>query len=394
MAFTYKQRITSLDGWRGLAILFVFFYHYMPVNPINHMPLDSHNPFAVISQFGWCGVDLFFVLSGFLITGILYDTRQSSNFFKTFYARRALRLFPVYFCAILVIAICTGFFQGQRDWRLIPFFLYGANVMMIGRHGIHISSPYFSCGHLWSLAVEEQFYSCWPIIVFFVASRKKLAGICLSGIAAAIVFRVLLIHYVWSLTLAVWTAYFLLPTRMDSLLAGALLAIGVRGAGYEKWLRPGLLWWVVGAGCAILVFFIASTHSFNHTTIPMASVGFTVLAVTFAAILGLALLPGTIPNRIGQNSVLRFFGRYSYGFYIWHELIHPICQTWIGTFERYIHPLVLAHMAYMATTLALFTAIAVASYHLLEVRFLKMKSKFVAKPAMIAVEAPPLESAS
>ena len=84
MSFSSKQHIKSLDGWRGIAILLVFLFHYLP--------RSSRDPFSWLAACGWSGVDLFFVLSGFLITGILYDTRRSAGFFKAFYVRRALRL--------------------------------------------------------------------------------------------------------------------------------------------------------------------------------------------------------------------------------------------------------------------------------------------------------------
>ena len=95
MRVSSENHIDSLDGLRGLAILLVFFYHYLPRN--------LHNPLSWLASVGWTGVDLFFVLSGFLITGILYDTREAGNFFRAFYAQRALRLFPVYFVAVGIV---------------------------------------------------------------------------------------------------------------------------------------------------------------------------------------------------------------------------------------------------------------------------------------------------
>ena len=147
-----ERHIDSLDGLRGIAILLVFFFHYLERNP--------HNPLSWIASVGWSGVDLFFVLSGFLITGILYDTRKATNFFKVFYARRALRLFPLYFFAVSIVLVVAVLLHTPMSWKAIPFYIYGANLMLVVPGGVPDFTPYFNCIHFWSLAVEEQFYSC------------------------------------------------------------------------------------------------------------------------------------------------------------------------------------------------------------------------------------------
>ena len=132
-----EKHIDSLDGLRGLAILLVFLYHYLPRN--------LHNPLSWLASVGWTGVDLFFVLSGFLITGILYDTRKSANFFRVFYARRALRLFPLYFFAVGIVLFVAALNHAPMSWKAIPFYIYGANVMLALRTGSPDFSPYLSC---------------------------------------------------------------------------------------------------------------------------------------------------------------------------------------------------------------------------------------------------------
>jgi peptidoglycan/LPS O-acetylase OafA/YrhL len=108
---------------------------------------------------GWTGVDLFLVLSGFLITGILYDTRGAGNFFGAFYARRALRLFPIYFLAVGIILSAAALSHVSMSWKAILFYIYGANLMLAVKDGVPDFSPYFSGLHFWTLALEEQFYS-------------------------------------------------------------------------------------------------------------------------------------------------------------------------------------------------------------------------------------------
>jgi peptidoglycan/LPS O-acetylase OafA/YrhL len=359
-----EKHIDSLDGFRGIAILLVFFFHYLPRN--------LHSPFSWMASLGWTGVDLFFVLSGFLITGILYDTRQSTNFFKAFYARRALRLFPLYFLAVGIVLFTAALLHTPMGWKAIPFYIYGANVMLAIKGGVPDFTPYFNCVHFWSLALEEQFYSLWPLVVFLVPSRKILMQICAGGILGALIFRVVLSH----LGVSTWVLYTELPARMDSLLAGGMLALAVRGPRPAVWLSRIRLYYVM-AGCGLILlilFFRARTLFFSSTA--MTSWGYTMIAGVYVCVLALALVPGTMANRVGRLSVLRFFGRYSYGLYVWHDLPSPVCITWQSWFTRHIHPLVVGQLVYAVAMLALFTAVAVASYHLLELRFLKLKSRF------------------
>jgi peptidoglycan/LPS O-acetylase OafA/YrhL len=356
------KHLDSLDGLRGVAILLVFFFHYLPRN--------SHSPLSWLASLGWSGVDLFFVLSGFLITGILYDTRGSCNFFKVFYARRALRLFPLYFCAAGLVLSISLSLHIRLNWKAIPFYIYGANVMLLVKDGVPNSTRFFQCIHFWSLALEEQFYSLWPLVIFFVRSRRKLMLICASGILGALLFRIAL-----TCTRApIWALYTELPSRMDALLAGSMLALLLRGTRVSISRRKIHL--LLGACCLTLVILFARARTLFFASSEMTTLGYTMFAGAYACILALALTRGTLANRIGKIPALRFFGRYSYGLYVWHDLPSPICVAWWPWFARNIHPLILAESAYVLTLLALFTAVAVASYHLLEIRFLKLKSHF------------------
>ena len=359
-----EKHIDSLDGLRGIAILLVFIYHYLPRN--------FYNPLSWVASIGWTGVDLFFVLSGFLITGILYDTRNSSNFFKVFYARRALRLFPLYFFVVGIVLFVSALSHTSMSWKAIPFYIYGANLMIPLKDGIPNFSPYLSCLHFWSLALEEQFYSLWPLVVFFVFRRKALMQICAGGIVVALLVRIVLTH----LRVSPWILYIELPTRMDSLLSGALLALAIRGPRPELWRRRSVLYPVMGGCCVVLLTLFIRARTLFFSSSEMTSWGYSMIAGVYVCVLALALTPGTLANRVGRIPVLRFFGRYSYGLYIWHHLPAPISVPWGGWFIHKIHPLMLAQMAYSMSMLAMFTAVAVASYHLLELRFLRLKANF------------------
>jgi peptidoglycan/LPS O-acetylase OafA/YrhL len=364
-----REHIESLDGLRGIAILLVFFFHYLPRNP--------NSPLSWLASIGWSGVDLFFVLSGFLITGILYDTREASNFFRVFYARRALRLFPLYFFAVGIVLLVAALLHIAISWVAIPFYIYGANIMLAVRGGVPNFTPYFQCIHFWSLAVEEQFYSLWPLVVFFVRKRKTLMMICAGGMLGALVFRIVLTR----LQVSTWILYAQLPSRMDALLAGAILALALRGPRAAAWRSRSRLYMLMGGGILILALLFIRARSFIFSSGEMTSWGYSIFAGVYLCILALALMPGTVPNSIGRASVLRFFGRYSYGLYVWHDLPSPVCVSWQGWFVRNIHPLVIGQTVYALAMLALFTGVAVGSYHLLEHRFLALKSRFrYAKP--------------
>ena len=266
-----------------------------------------------------------------------------------FYVRRALRLFPLYCLAIAIVIVGTHFLQGFRTWMDIPLFIYGANIVVVLPHSFTRFPPYFDCTHFWALALEEQFYSVWPLIVFLVARRRTLIYICSIGIVAALALRV----GATVLGFSLWIPNTQLPMRMDSLLAGALFALALRGPNPAKWLNPARLKWILLTSALMLIAVVASARTLFWMSTPMCTVGFSVLAVMYTCILALALIPGTITHQIGGNRILRFFGRYSYGIYVWHYLTYQVCSGWYGAFQRSIHPGFLANIVYVAAMLAL-----------------------------------------
>ena len=380
MTINSSERIESLDGLRGIAILLVFFCHYVPQ--------DRHDLLSAAARLGWVGVDLFFVLSGFLITGILVDTRESVDRFKSFYARRILRLFPVYFAAVAIVIAGTHFLRGFRSWMNVPLFFYGSNIVALFPNADLTFPPYFNCGHFWSLALEEQFYTIWPFLVFFVPRRQTLIRVCLLGILATLAIRLAAACFGISL----WVACLQLPARMDGLLMGALLALLVRDPNPQVWLNQNRLKWVFWAGCGALVPVLAiarnlllsvpaSTNAAGTKETVAVNLGITIFAVIFVTVVALSLIPGTIWNRIGSVRALRFFGKYSYGLYVWHYLFFLVTIGWVEWFRLVISPRFLADLLYCICMLGLFTAIAVLSYSQIEVRFLRLKSRFTATPA-------------
>ena len=180
-----KSRIPELDGLRGLAILLVLLYHFVS-SPRIQPPL-FHKLFAI----GWSGVDLFFVLSGFLIGGILLDVRESPNYFRTFYGRRFYRIVPLYYLWIGAYFVIALFGSSRFPWRSIPvYLLFLQNYTKIDRAVIAVAW----LGALWSLAIEEQFYLIVPTVVRFL-TKPRLLLMLYSAILCAPVFRILLYEY-------------------------------------------------------------------------------------------------------------------------------------------------------------------------------------------------------
>jgi len=192
------KRIPVLDGVRGIAIAMVMLFHFDFLYHLHFTAADASLPLLdeLVSKTlgaGWSGVDLFFVLSGFLITGILYDAKgPARRFFGSFYARRALRIFPAYygFLALLVIALPL---VGEPDpshriAAALPW--YGSYLTNI-REAIDpgIRGDVLFVGHIWSVAVEEQFYLLWPAFVFLF-SRRTLLWVCAAGVVLALALRV------------------------------------------------------------------------------------------------------------------------------------------------------------------------------------------------------------
>jgi peptidoglycan/LPS O-acetylase OafA/YrhL len=333
-----------------------------------------------LSKSGWIGVDLFFVLSGFLITGILCDTRESPGYFRNFYARRVLRIFPLYYGFLLVwtllLAWSPGFTPVERQgWQANQwwYWLYLANIHLGIAPGATPGEPTV----FWSLAVEEQFYLLWPLVIALV-SRGRLALVCLGLMTTALLLRV------------AWLAaappigspdslYFLTPARMDALATGALLAVVARDP--RRW--RGLVRHAapLAAGLtAMLLAWLMWTRGLRKDAAPMQAVGYSLVALTAAGwlLIGVTAPASSLRRRIYAHPVLRFFGWYSYGIYVWHELVYHLSRgiPWVIHPPRWLGSYVPASLAVCLLLTGLSTGLAVLSWHGYERHFLRLKSRF------------------
>jgi peptidoglycan/LPS O-acetylase OafA/YrhL len=216
--------LPALDGLRGLAVLAVIAFHLCAV------PIASGAAWRLaggVASVGWLGVELFFVLSGCLITGILLDTRDGARPLATFWARRALRIAPLYFALlavafVLIPTLVPALRQSHpRFLDAAPWYAtFLTNVALARSHGMAA----FGTGHLWSLAIEEQFYLVWPLVVLR-ATPRALARVTLALFGLGVLARAAL--RLTGVTDA-YETYVLTPTHLDGLLAGALLALARR----------------------------------------------------------------------------------------------------------------------------------------------------------------------
>ena len=303
------MHLPALDGVRAIAILMVVVYHSL--NGMAGVTWSQKLLLRVTNQ-GWLGVDLFFVLSGFLITGILIDARTSKHALRSFYTRRVLRIAPVYVVFLLFslwLASIVGTMSGAEGEQLrrtqLWFWTYTVNLLIALRSWSATSSP---TAHLWSLSVEEQFYLLWPAAVLLMSSvaLRRTAIVCI--IAAEICCLVLILSYAGGQVNVV-----MLPCRMDSLAAGALLASAY---------RDPLLWsrvmaarkWLLLAAIAALLAIVVYRNGFDNQRPLEQLIGFPAIAALGSVIIATAASGSAWLS----SHPLRLVAKVSFGMYVWH----------------------------------------------------------------------------
>lgn len=367
-------RLPALDGVRGAAILLVLGHHLGQGQLHRSAWLD---PAVQLSGYGWIGVDLFFVLSGFLITGILLRTRGRPGYFLNFYARRTLRIFPLYFGVLAVVLVVLPALGVALERTPAPpsdawHWLYGTNLLIALRGSWDTGLVLFPFTHFWSLAVEEHFYLLWPLLIAFTPARH--AGLlCLAAVAGAFGLRAAfyLLSQDW-IAAYVWT-----PFRIDALAAGGFAAVLFAGTSDRAALgrRAGRVFAAALGGIAVAALATSAERSGGF----VPTVGYTLLAVAFAAlVLRVATLPAAGRwDRLCAHPVLRWFGRYSYGLYVFHVFaiagVEALRSRWPAAFGGHVAVEIVVSRTLM---LALTTGAAWASWNFFERRFTALKTRF------------------
>ena len=365
--------VPALDGLRGIAIILVMLFHYFGAA----QGTGFYDRFALgVMSLGWMGVDLFFALSGFLITGILYDAKKRARYFTNFYARRALRIFPLYYGVLVVLLIILPAIRPYRSEEMHDIVRSQAWLWL---YAVNFARTFTAhqldrVGHFWSLSIEEHFYLIWPAVIFFL-SRRQLIGTALLACAAAIAVRLLMLDQGFK------AAEFTF-SRMDSLAVGALVALLARGPeGLSRYVGKARL--TGGAAVALLlVAFIANGVDLRPLNPFVQQIGFSIIAAAMAAAVLLVVVsrPESRIHRLLASASLRSVGRYSYAMYVFHVPLAPLFWLlfsfeWLDINGR-LHSGFLAHLPYAVLASLATYALAWVSWHAYEQHFLKLKRYF------------------
>jgi peptidoglycan/LPS O-acetylase OafA/YrhL len=321
------HRIPELDGIRGLAILSVIYWHYVACPNVLAGPRTLGGMLHRIGLFTWSGVDLFFVLSGFLIGGILFDTRDEPLYFQNFYVRRIFRILPLY---LLMCGAGALVLTVRPSWAAII-----GNPMPVPVYAVFLQNLWLAVnswdvylGVTWSLAVEEQFYLFFPFVIRF--ARKSWMPALLAGLALASagMRAALYLHFEGNWGAAAHTLVF---CRADALMFGALGAWALREPRLRTWLenRPSILRGVVLAlGTAAGTMLV---EGWTLATPPMCTFGYTFLALFYLSLILLAVVhtSGWWAS-ITRLSPLRSLGRLAYCVYLVHETVFQVCSHWLS----------------------------------------------------------------
>ncbi len=360
--------LVPLDGVRGLAILAVMASHLFAVNVDAGGTVVRAIGHAV--YYGWMGVDLFFVLSGFLITGILVDSREEPGYFRNFYMRRVLRIFPLYYGVLFALLLLTPALGIQWHGIFIPLLLYLQNFQNYNRYTFSLA-PGVTLNHLWSLAIEEQFYLLWPLLVFAARARLRVLRLALVLSVCALLFRFVLMAQ-WGNAYAAHHSMF---ARADALLLGGVLAMLYRGSAWPRVLA--IAPWLF-AGCAGLV-----VVSLLRPAVPLFAsmywifcVRFSIVAFASCGLLVWSLRPGLVSRGFSMLP-LRWFGKYSYGLYVLHLIFLPyLSRVGRDAFFALTHNKAAAVALTAFAVLGLASLAAWLSFQFYEKPFLRLKRYF------------------
>ena len=329
--------------------------------------------FLAVLYRGWIGVQLFFVLSGFLITGILLDARNAPDYYRSFFVRRVLRIFPLYYATLLVLFVLLP------ALGLLPS-SFKRDTMVELSHWAYFSNWYgafhpgeAAVSHFWSLAVEEQFYLLWPFVIYR-RSAEWVMRLCFAIAAAALSLRVAM------LLTGTPGIYTFLATRMDALALGGATAAAFRVPSAASWTLNHRRF-LLGASLLSLVAGAAISRGYYFTDPMTLSVGLTFLAVAFA----LLVAAGAAADHLGPAgwlgvlrwTFLRRVAKYSYAMYVLSVPLHFLVgKPLLSALGLDPGNSVVVGFTYIIVGTALSFLAAAASFHLLEVHFLNLKDRF------------------
>lgn len=323
----------SVQGIRGFCVLAVLLFHF--VGAYRSQILSGAMPGGLIlrlTNVGWTGVDIFFGISGFVVTLIILENVRKASDIYVFLMRRAYRLFPVYYAAMLVLLCAAsplarsyGITGTESIWRNQWWaWLQMADVLAaVDRAGL--GGVYISAVHLWSLSVEVQFYLIWPWLFIFLSEKsliKIIPCIVLSAIIARICATLIGINDN--------AIYSLMPMRIDAFAFSSWLAILYRSGCISGVILKILK--ILCAGCAVIVYGYLFSNPEWHKADPVVQIlGYGLLSI-FSGCLVLLAYSDNLPRRLRQilsSRPIVWAGNYSYGIYIWHLIFAGLVSSWL-----------------------------------------------------------------
>lgn len=363
------HRDPALDGLRGVAILLVYFFHYGGGLRSPHVLIRA---LGYATEAGWTGVILFFALSGFLITGSLWDSRTEDRVLVNFYGRRFLRIFPLYYATVFV-ALFASVARGTRFAELWPVLLYAGFLQnlpgLVTTANLPISPlPLY---HLWSLAVEEQFYLLWPLLVLLSRKRSRALYLSLWIVVLSELFRILTHLPIVPPDFASTFDPFIL-THAGTLALGAALALALRGP-HWKWMER---WASTAFGVGIAIYLLVSwrCQSFYLSAYPQFTIGLFGVGLASVATIPLVMRAGRARSILSW-APLRYLGRISYGFYIIHIFLEPMFDN-IGAHLAHQVSGSAYQLARFLTAFPITVVLASLSFYFFEMPILAYKRRF------------------
>lgn len=368
----------ALDGIRGAAILVVIAHNGGWV--LGESPALAVRVAAALTATGWLGVQLFFVLSGFLITGLLLDAEGTPGALRTFLVRRGLRILPLYYAFLIPILLFGPNLAWSAEWADEVRREQWWYVFYLSNWIQPLGNDIDGLSHLWSLAVEEQFYLVWPLIVLAM-TRERLLRLCALTVVATPIIR-------WALVDAGWpsqAAYQWTVARWDALAMGAALALLARDPAAWTRLRRYLPGAMAFAGI-LLLSLVLLRRGFQSQDLPVQVLGQTLVVLLSAGLVATGL---ESPERIGERFArpflarfLRMIGKYSYAMYIFHLPVHLLLQPYAIQVIHGIEssPRALALVAYLALLAMVSLGLARLSWKFIERPSLAFRDRVAPAP--------------
>lgn len=352
-----RKHYPGLDTLRGIAILMVLVYHNFSIVP-----------FAFL---GSLGVDLFFVLSGFLITGILLRARENGEHLRSFYIKRMLRIFPVYFLTLLVIIfVLPTLFNAGYDVHYYKQYQYWFYFFI--QNFLFVLQPLEKknlLNHFWSLAIEEQFYLLWPMFIFFYSKTARLVYVLLGLLVLVFSVR-LALSYLHTGSNLLFSFF-----RIDGLLVGCILAFTVWKGFTLSW---RLQLYILAAVAFINLLFFGLVAVLQKDLAYFPCCGYTSFAVLFGLLVYRMVYNTNTEKTSRETRILQFFGKISYGLYACHwpvfVLLFPAIQTAVTHALKLRFSVIYLFAAFITTLVAVL--LSTVSYRYFEKIFLDLKSKY------------------